>query len=97
MAIASAAEDKEAAVLRQDQQVNPDGSYQYSWETDNNIKVEEQGALKKIGEEEAIVSVVLLWWKLVKCLRINCFYRISFRFDHALLSNSTTESLFSYR
>lgn len=58
MAIASAVEDKEAAVLRQDQQVNPDGSYQYSWETDNNIKVEEQGTLKKIGEEEAIVSVV---------------------------------------
>lgn len=57
MVIVSAAEDKEAAVLRQDQQVNPDGSYQYSWESDNNIKVEEQGVLKKIGEEEAIVSV----------------------------------------
>lgn len=59
MAIASAAEDKDAAVLRQDQQVNPDGSYQYSWESDNNIKVEEQGTLKKIGEEEAIVSDII--------------------------------------
>ena len=61
LAVVSAApaapEDAQIALVRQEQQVNPDGSYQYSWETDNGVVVEEQGALKNVGtEEEALVS-----------------------------------------
>lgn len=47
--------DVDATALRQEQEVNPD-SYQFAYETSNGIKAEEVGALKKIGEEEAIAA-----------------------------------------
>lgn len=50
--------DESIGTVRQESEINPDGSYQYAWETDAGTIVQEQGALKKIGEDEveAIVS-----------------------------------------
>lgn len=47
--------DEEATVLHLEQEVNPD-SYHYDFETSNGIKAQEQGALKKVGDEEAIAA-----------------------------------------
>ncbi|XP_018571571.1 endocuticle structural glycoprotein SgAbd-2-like [Anoplophora glabripennis] len=44
-------------ILRQEQQVNPDGSYQYSYETGNGISAEEQGFLKNAGQPEVEAQV----------------------------------------
>lgn len=41
-------------ILRQDSQVNGDGSYQYSFETGNGISADQKGDLKKVGEQEAL-------------------------------------------
>lgn len=55
LAVANAAE--EVTILRNEQSVNADGSYQYAYETSNGVSVEEQGHLKNAGSEnEAIVS-----------------------------------------
>ncbi|XP_043472300.1 endocuticle structural glycoprotein SgAbd-1-like [Leptopilina heterotoma] len=35
---------------------NPDGSYAYSYETENGIKAEERGELRQIGEESGIAA-----------------------------------------
>ncbi|CAK1604183.1 unnamed protein product [Parnassius mnemosyne] len=39
--------DKVIAILKQDFDQQPDGSYVYSYETENGIKAEETGTLKK--------------------------------------------------
>lgn len=51
-------------ILSQSQEINPDGSYKWSYETGNGIKAEEQGFLKNAGvpDQEAQVST----WK-IKC------------------------------
>uniref|UniRef100_A0A182IL85 Uncharacterized protein n=1 Tax=Anopheles atroparvus TaxID=41427 RepID=A0A182IL85_ANOAO len=54
--IASVAADQDAVVLRQDAEVNPDGTYQYAYETSNGILAEEQGTLKNVGDEQAQVA-----------------------------------------
>ncbi|KRT85225.1 Insect cuticle protein, partial [Oryctes borbonicus] len=36
------------AILRQQSDVNPDGSYQWSYETENGISAQEQGQLKNV-------------------------------------------------
>lgn len=44
-------------ILRQEQEINPDGSYKWLYETGNGIKAEEEGFLKNAGSEnEAQVS-----------------------------------------
>ncbi|KAG5675021.1 hypothetical protein PVAND_004961 [Polypedilum vanderplanki] len=44
-------------IIRQEQELNPDGSYKYAYETGNGIQAEEEGYLKNPGtEEEAQVS-----------------------------------------
>lgn len=54
LVVANAEED---TILRNEQNVNADGSYQYAYETSNGISAEEQGHLKNSGtENEAIVS-----------------------------------------
>ncbi|XP_013194611.1 larval cuticle protein LCP-17 [Amyelois transitella] len=45
--------EKNAQVLRQELDVGVDGAYQYAYETDNGIKAEESGTLKKIDAETA--------------------------------------------
>ncbi|CAK1604193.1 unnamed protein product [Parnassius mnemosyne] len=44
-------------IVRQDSQINPDGSYQFSYETGNGISADETGALKNIGAEEPALQV----------------------------------------
>ncbi|XP_072940945.1 endocuticle structural glycoprotein SgAbd-8-like [Epargyreus clarus] len=44
-------------ILRQDTNINPDGSYQYSYETGNGISADESGSLKNIGAEEPALQV----------------------------------------
>lgn len=44
-------------IVRQDSEVNPDGSYQWSYETGNGISADEKGALKNIGAEEPALQV----------------------------------------
>lgn len=41
-------------ILRQDSQINGDGSYQYSFETGNGISADQKGDLKKVGDVDAI-------------------------------------------
>ena len=38
--------DKDAKIVREINEVNPDGSYNYAYETDNQIFAEEQGFIK---------------------------------------------------
>ncbi|XP_055595185.1 endocuticle structural glycoprotein SgAbd-8-like [Uranotaenia lowii] len=40
-------------IIRQEQEINPDGTYSWSYETGNGIQAEEQGFLKNAGTEQA--------------------------------------------
>lgn len=40
-------------ILRQEQEINVDGSYKWAYETGNGIKAEEEGFLKNAGSEDA--------------------------------------------
>lgn len=44
-------------ILRQENEIHPDGSYQYAFETGNGIIAEEKGSLKNIGAEEPALEV----------------------------------------
>ncbi|XP_050663740.1 endocuticle structural glycoprotein SgAbd-2-like [Leptidea sinapis] len=44
-------------ILRQTQNVNPDGSYQWSYETGNGIAAQEEGFLKNPGIKDAEAQV----------------------------------------
>ncbi|CAG4937480.1 endocuticle structural glycoprotein SgAbd-2-like [Colias croceus] len=44
-------------ILRQNQEINPDGSYQWSYETGNGIAAQEQGYLKNAGIKDAEAQV----------------------------------------
>ncbi|XP_015595822.1 larval cuticle protein LCP-17 [Cephus cinctus] len=44
------------AILHQESEVNPDGSFFNVWESENGIKVQEQGTLKHVEDQD--VSVV---------------------------------------
>ncbi|XP_030035561.2 endocuticle structural glycoprotein SgAbd-2 [Manduca sexta] len=44
-------------ILKQFQEVNPDGSYQYNYETGNGIAAQEQGYLKNPGVKDAEAQV----------------------------------------
>ncbi|XP_050342288.1 endocuticle structural glycoprotein SgAbd-8-like [Nymphalis io] len=41
-------------IVRQDSQINGDGSYQYAFETGNGISADEKGELKKVGDVETL-------------------------------------------
>lgn len=41
-------------IVRDDSQINGDGSYQYTYETGNGISADQKGELKKIGNVEAL-------------------------------------------
>ncbi|CAH4019218.1 endocuticle structural glycoprotein SgAbd-8-like [Pieris brassicae] len=41
-------------ILRQDSEINGDGSYQYAFETGNGISADQKGSLKKVGDVEAL-------------------------------------------
>ncbi|GLV39285.1 Cuticular protein 49Aa [Carabus blaptoides fortunei] len=44
-------------ILRQVQEINPDGSYNYAYETGNGIAAEEQGYLKNAGQPDLEAQV----------------------------------------
>lgn len=51
--------DQSAKTLRQEQSIHPDGSYEYAYETDNGISVEERGQPKIIdGNPPAVAEQV---------------------------------------
>lgn len=55
------------SIARQEQEMNVDGSYRYSYETGNGIIAEEEGYLKNQGtEDEAQVSERKTQFKLYK-------------------------------
>ncbi|XP_052867187.1 cuticle protein CP14.6-like [Anopheles cruzii] len=66
---APADSDAQAAIVSQTSDVQPDGSFNYAYESANGIKVEDQGTIKsikvpkldetgrQIGDEEVLVSV----------------------------------------
>ncbi|XP_028031832.1 endocuticle structural glycoprotein SgAbd-8-like [Bombyx mandarina] len=41
-------------IVRDDSQINGDGSYQYAFETGNGISADQKGELKKVGDVEAL-------------------------------------------
>ncbi|KAL7039896.1 hypothetical protein ACKWTF_000167 [Chironomus riparius] len=44
-------------ILRQEQEINPDGSYKYAYETGNGIIAEEEGHIENVGaENEGMVA-----------------------------------------
>ncbi|KAF4520087.1 hypothetical protein B566_EDAN014192 [Ephemera danica] len=50
--------DRPIAIVRQHNDINPDGSYQWSYETENGIVADEQGFVKNKGipEQEAMTA-----------------------------------------
>ncbi|KAH8400964.1 hypothetical protein KR009_002187, partial [Drosophila setifemur] len=63
-------------IIRQDQEVNFDGSYKYSYETGNGIQVEEQGYLKNPGTDQEGQVSRMGWAK--SCPRCLAFARNQF-------------------
>ncbi|XP_017785769.1 PREDICTED: larval cuticle protein LCP-17-like [Nicrophorus vespilloides] len=45
-------QDAEVKILRQDSEVNPDGSYQFAYETENGISAQEQGHIQQINKDQ---------------------------------------------
>ncbi|XP_075971131.1 endocuticle structural glycoprotein SgAbd-8-like [Anticarsia gemmatalis] len=41
-------------IVKDDSQINGDGSYQYAYETGNGISADEKGELKQVGDVQAI-------------------------------------------
>ncbi|XP_023942927.1 larval cuticle protein LCP-17 [Bicyclus anynana] len=44
-------------ILRQDSNINPDGSFQYSYETGNGISAAANGAVRNIGAENPALQI----------------------------------------
>ncbi|CAH0627161.1 unnamed protein product [Chrysodeixis includens] len=60
LAVAAAAPQAPADVIpivSQESEINPDGSYSYSYETGNGISASQKGALKDVGAEEPALQV----------------------------------------
>ncbi|KAL0840387.1 hypothetical protein ABMA28_015644 [Loxostege sticticalis] len=50
--------DQVIAIIKQDFDQQPDGSYKYSYETENGIKAEETGTLKKASSPDSTDVIV---------------------------------------
>ncbi|XP_065077655.1 endocuticle structural glycoprotein ABD-4-like [Ochlerotatus camptorhynchus] len=50
--------DAEAEIVSQDSNIDPDGSYQYSYETANGIRGQEQGTLKRASSPDTSDVIV---------------------------------------
>ncbi|XP_038210360.1 larval cuticle protein LCP-17-like [Zerene cesonia] len=57
VALAAPQGQEPIAILRQDSNINPDGSFQYSYETANGISANTNGALRNIGAEEPALQI----------------------------------------
>ncbi|KAJ8929893.1 hypothetical protein NQ314_017358, partial [Rhamnusium bicolor] len=53
---------KTAQIIRSDSDISPEGNYQYAYETENGISANEEGTLKNIGTEAAIVAQGAFQW-----------------------------------
>ncbi|XP_051168010.1 endocuticle structural glycoprotein SgAbd-8-like [Leptopilina boulardi] len=51
-------QERDAAILRQAQDISPEGAYNYNYETENGIRASEDGTLQNVGPngEAAIVA-----------------------------------------
>ncbi|VVC95674.1 larval cuticle protein LCP-14-like [Leptidea sinapis] len=54
---ASVPSDQASSIVRSDFQSDPDGNYQYSYETDNGISSNAQGKVKVYGKDEVALEV----------------------------------------
>lgn len=64
VALLAVATAEEVTILRSEQNVNPDGTYQYAFDTSDGTSVEQQGNLKNAGtENESIVSFTRIFIK----------------------------------
>lgn len=64
-------------IIRQEQEVNFDGSYKYSYETGNGIQAEEEGYLKNAGSEaegQVKIYVMMCSNKLLSSFNIKYKY-----------------------
>ncbi|CAB3243591.1 unnamed protein product [Arctia plantaginis] len=57
VALAAPQGNEPIPIVKQVSEINPDGSYSYSYETGNGINAEEKGSLKNIGGEEPALQV----------------------------------------
>lgn len=56
MAVVAAQQEQQATILRQSVDISPEGSYAYSYETDNGISASESGEPRVQGEEGPAVA-----------------------------------------
>ncbi|XP_062551909.1 cuticle protein CP14.6-like [Armigeres subalbatus] len=49
--------DGSAQIVSQNTDIQPDGSFNYAYETDNGIKVEDKGTIKQVKQGDADVAV----------------------------------------
>lgn len=66
--------NEQVPILRNDVVVNPDGSYQYAYETGNGIVAESQGFLKNIDKDtDAQVSWGQSWrfWGILRVIELS--------------------------
>ncbi|KAL6261458.1 hypothetical protein P5V15_006550 [Pogonomyrmex californicus] len=58
VALAQHPHQQHVAILKQAQDISPEGSYHYSYETENGIAVSEQGAPRSVGPDgtPAVIS-----------------------------------------
>ncbi|KAF7287144.1 larval cuticle protein LCP-17-like [Rhynchophorus ferrugineus] len=57
LALGPGGDPRQAQILKSDFDIQPEGSYQYAYETDNGIAAQEQGNIQPQGPEQAIKSV----------------------------------------
>lgn len=57
VALAAPQSNDPIPIVSQVSEINPDGSYSYSYQTGNGINAEEKGSLKNIGAEEPALQV----------------------------------------
>ncbi|KAJ8920787.1 hypothetical protein NQ315_004928 [Exocentrus adspersus] len=53
---------KEIAILKQSQDISPDGTYQWAYETENGISAQEEGAQKVIANEAGTAAQGRFSW-----------------------------------
>ncbi|XP_030765447.1 larval cuticle protein LCP-17-like [Sitophilus oryzae] len=57
LALSPGGDPRQAQILKSEFDIQPEGSYQFAYETDNGIAAQEQGNIQPQGPEQAIKSV----------------------------------------
>lgn len=80
--------DRDAVILKQVYDLNPDGSYVYSYETSNGIAADQQGYLKNRGSQlEAQVRIFFIADLFVHSLHTWPLIHLGQRIDYAFSAN----------